>query len=194
MAQFMQDAEDEVWALAALTKARVKAHQRKLKDGRTITVKEHERKDRGAPAPAPAAPGGPPRPLLDEHADHLERMEREARAAGHHGHADRLAAVRAAMQEPKSTGNFATDFDAAFDKLRRTREFNQIELSELRKEMRHLSREEFDAGLHALRRADRYELGTSDGRHRQLTPEEIAGGIEERGRQYIYVSRRMPNA
>lgn len=96
IAQFMQDAEDEVWALAALTKARVKAHQRKLKDGRTITVKEHERKDRGTPAPA--APSRPPRPLLDDHADHLERMEREARAAGHHGHADRLAAVRAAMR------------------------------------------------------------------------------------------------
>lgn len=105
----------------------------------------------------------------------------------------RKAKTKATTPKPTQR-DFATDFDAAFDKLRRGREFNQIELSLLRKEMPHLSREEFDAGLHALRRADRYELGTSDGRHRQLTPEEIAGGIEERGRQYIYVSRRMPNA
>lgn len=34
-----------------LAKARVKAHQRKLKDGRTVTVKEHQRKD-----PAPRIP------------------------------------------------------------------------------------------------------------------------------------------
>jgi hypothetical protein len=45
IAQLMQDAEDAAWALARLAKARVKAHQRKLKDGRTVAVKEHERKD-----------------------------------------------------------------------------------------------------------------------------------------------------
>lgn len=192
IAQIMQDAETRSWELHKLVKARVKAHQRKLKDGRTITVKEHERKDRGTPAPA--APSGPPRPLLDEHADHLERMEREARAAGHHGHAERLAAVRAAMQEPVLTpeeGRVA--FHRAFDAAR-FGNFNIVRLAELKRQppFDRMSMERFHAIVHSMRGFNDgdFNLGIMDGRHHRPTPEEHAAAIEERGERYHLLQRR----
>ncbi len=85
---------------------------------------------------------------------------------------------------------FASAFDQAFERLRRERPFNMVELAALRAAMPGYSREQFDRGLHALRRSGEFLLETFEGRHGSLSPEELAASIREDGRVFAFAARR----
>lgn len=91
---------------------------------------------------------------------------------------------------PPSGEAFARAFSQAFERLRRERPFNMVELLALRSALPGYSREQFDRGLHDLRRSGEFLLETFEGRHGSLTPEELAASIREDGRVFAYATRR----
>jgi hypothetical protein len=95
-----------------------------------------------------------------------------------------------AVEEPRSNGDFARAFKEAFDRLRRDRPFNMVELAALRQALRSYSREQFDQGLHALRKSREFVLETFEGRHGSLSPEELAAAVREDGRIFAFAARR----
>lgn len=98
------------------------------------------------------------------------------------------AVLAGARQEPEE---FERRFTRAFDELDRAAGGrNYVRLLALRQALADLPRAEFDAGLAALRRARRFTLDASDGRHERLTAEELAAGITEAGNLLVYVARR----
>jgi hypothetical protein len=87
--------------------------------------------------------------------------------------------------------SFAERFDEAFAALdRASGSNNYVTLDALRGRLGDLSRADFDAGLSQLRRARKYSLDPSDGRHRQMTEAERVAGIMENGNLLVYVARR----
>jgi hypothetical protein len=89
------------------------------------------------------------------------------------------------------TDPFADRFDAAFSSLdRASGGTNYVTLHALRAALPDVPRADFDAGLSALRRARRYTLDPSDGRHHQMSEAERAAGIMEAGSLLVYVARR----
>lgn len=92
-----------------------------------------------------------------------------------------------AQQNPAA---FADAFNAAFDRIRRDRPLNLVELSDLRRALPQFDRSQFDAGLRELRRARLFVLETFEGRHGQLTDDERSGAIHEDGRLFVYAARR----
>jgi hypothetical protein len=95
-----------------------------------------------------------------------------------------------AVEEPRTNGDFARAFKEAFDRLRRDRPFNMVELAALRQALRSYSREQFDQGLHALRKSREFVLETFEGRHGSLSPEELAAAVREDGRIFAFAARR----
>jgi hypothetical protein len=95
-----------------------------------------------------------------------------------------------AVEESRSNGDFARAFKEAFDRLRRDRPFNMVELAALRQALRSYSREQFDQGLHALRKSREFVLETFEGRHGSLSPEELAAAVREDGRIFAFAARR----
>jgi hypothetical protein len=86
-------------------------------------------------------------------------------------------------------GDFARAFSEAFDRLRRDRPFNMVELAALRHALSGYSREQFDGGLRELRQSREFVLRAFEGRHGSLTPEEMAAAIREDGRVFAYAAR-----
>jgi hypothetical protein len=89
--------------------------------------------------------------------------------------------------------DFARDFDKAFDRLdppdKKGRRSNYVTLHALREALPRYDRKTFDAELNKLRRAQRYSLDASDGRHARMTRAEQAAGIEEAGELLVYVAQ-----
>lgn len=86
---------------------------------------------------------------------------------------------------------FAQRFDAAFERLdARAGGKNFVKVGELRRELEEYSREVFDAGLRALRVADRYAMESAHGGAVRLSDEELRAGIREGSSLLIYVSRK----
>jgi hypothetical protein len=87
--------------------------------------------------------------------------------------------------------SFADRFDNAFAALdNASGGHNYVTLGALRASLHDVPRATFDAELSALRRARRYTLDPSDGRHRQMTESERDAGIMEAGNLLVYVARR----
>lgn len=85
--------------------------------------------------------------------------------------------------------DFATAFDAAFERLNRERGSNNfVSLVDLRAALAHVGRAAFDAGLQQLRRDRRYVLA-SDERYDGITAEQQAAAIREEGEFLLHVSR-----
>jgi len=98
----------------------------------------------------------------------------------------RDAAAKRSKSEP-----FARRFDKAFDALdAENGGYNFVKLLALREALADVPRAVFDAELNALRRAWRYTLSPSEGRHQQSTEAERAAGIREHGHLLVYVERR----
>lgn len=98
-----------------------------------------------------------------------------------------------AVEEPRpktTNGDFARAFKEAFDRLRRDRPFNMVELAALRGALPHYSREQFDRGLFALRKSREFVLETFEGRHGSLSSEELAAAVREDGRVFAFAARR----
>jgi hypothetical protein len=94
-------------------------------------------------------------------------------------------------EKPQTDGvDFSQAFNEAFDRLRRQRTFNMVELSALRRALPGFSREAFDLGLRELRESDEFVLESFEGRHGALSPEDIAAAIREDGRVFAYAARR----
>lgn len=87
-------------------------------------------------------------------------------------------------------GDFASAFNQAFERLRRERPFNMVELLALRAALSGYSRDQFDRGLHALRKSGEFLLETFEGRHGSLSPDELAASIREDGRVFAFAARR----
>jgi hypothetical protein len=89
--------------------------------------------------------------------------------------------------------DFARDFDEAFDRLdppdKKGRRSNYVTLLALREALPRYDRKTFDAEINKLRRAQRYSLDASDGRHARMTRAEQAAGIEEAGELLVYAAR-----
>jgi 2'-5' RNA ligase len=86
--------------------------------------------------------------------------------------------------------SFPQRFDAAFAKLDgASGGHNYVTLEALRRALPDISRADFDAGLHALRKARHYTLDPSDGRHVRLTDAERDAGIREGSHLLVYVAR-----
>jgi hypothetical protein len=85
---------------------------------------------------------------------------------------------------------FARAFKEAYDRLRRDRPFNMVELAALRRALPDFSREQFDRGLHALRKSHEFVLETYEGRHGSPSPEDLAAAIREDGRIFAFAARR----
>lgn len=85
--------------------------------------------------------------------------------------------------------DFARAFKEAFDRLRRDRPFNMVELAALRDALSDYSREQFDGGLRELRKSREFVLRAFEGRHGSLTPDEMAAAIREDGRVFAYAAR-----
>jgi hypothetical protein len=101
------------------------------------------------------------------------------------------AAPRATSGIAAHVRSFAERFDDAFTALdRASGNNNYVTLDALRGRLGDLSRADFDAGLSQLRRARKYSLDPSDGRHRQMTEAERVAGIMENGNLLVYVARR----
>lgn len=85
--------------------------------------------------------------------------------------------------------NFSRAFKEAFERLRRGRPFNMVELAALRDALPDYSREQFDGGLRELRKSREFVLRAFEGRHGSLTAEEMAAAIREDGRVFAYAAR-----
>lgn len=91
---------------------------------------------------------------------------------------------------PPPGGDFAAEFDRAFDELDAAgRRLNHVKLYDLRRALPHFDRATFDAELRELRRAGRYDLNPSEGTHGRLTDDERAAGIVEAGSRLVYCQR-----
>ncbi len=101
-----------------------------------------------------------------------------------------VASAGATVVTPPSGEAFSRAFSQAFERLRRDRPFNMVELLALRSALPGYSREQFDRGLHDLRRSGEFLLETFEGRHGALTPEELAASIREDGRVFAFATRR----
>ena len=53
------------------------------------------------------------------------------------------------------------------------------------------TRQDLDAAINELRRAQRVTLDSADGRHERLGAEEIAAAIVEDGNRLVYMARRQ---
>ena len=90
---------------------------------------------------------------------------------------------------PAPAVDFATLFDAAFERLDRERgSYNFVSLVDLRAALPELGRAAFDAGLQQLRREQRYWLKSAEGFH-GLRPEERDAAIPEEGELLLLVSK-----
>lgn len=93
-----------------------------------------------------------------------------------------LAAIAAA---------FGPAFERAFERIDRQQgDHNFVLLRALRDALPDVPRDDFDAGLRALRIARRFTLEGSDGRHAELGAEELAAGVRDGGTLLVYASRR----
>jgi hypothetical protein len=105
-------------------------------------------------------------------------------------------AVGAAPASARANGNshhdgLAERFRRAFDQLdEQSGRSNYVSLHRLRTALPDVTREQFDACLSALRRAQQFTLDPSDGRHQRLTDEEREAGIAEAGSLLVYAARR----
>lgn len=82
-----------------------------------------------------------------------------------------------AKGEPQS---FASRFDQAFHEIdAKSGGNNYVKVSDLRKALPDLSREEFDKALYDLRKQKVWSMDSPDGRHVRLTPDEMAAGIPD---------------
>ncbi len=85
---------------------------------------------------------------------------------------------------------FAEAFREAFRKIdRQNGATNFVKLVDLRGAMGWADRNEFDAGLRALRLLGEFSLNSHEGLHGTLTTEEREAGLRESGSLLIYVSR-----
>lgn len=97
------------------------------------------------------------------------------------------AATVAAREDP-----FEVVFERAFSELHDPRRSNLVELAQLRTRLSGYDRGQFDSGLRRLRESARYVLQTFDGRHGELSAELEQAAIQEGGRTFVYVARRVP--
>ena len=92
---------------------------------------------------------------------------------------------------PSDPAAFASAFERAFERIDRQHgDHNFVLLRALREALPDVSRDDFDAGLTALRLAKRLTLEGSDGRHAQLGAEDLAAGVRDGGTLLVYASRR----
>lgn len=92
---------------------------------------------------------------------------------------------------PSDPAAFASAFERAFDRIDRQHgDHNFVLLRALRDALPDVRRDDFDAGLTALRLAKRFTLEGSDGRHAQLGAEDFAAGVRDGGTLLVYASRR----
>jgi hypothetical protein len=148
-----------------------------------------------------ALPGKKPLLFLVEDAILIPRAETPAphgarAAAAPARHAPTEAAASPPEPElvpgpkPEPDG-FAARFDAAFTALDRAAGgTNYVPLRALREALPDVPRAAFDGALADLRRARRYAVDPSEGRHHQLGEADRAAGITEGGRLLVYVARR----
>lgn len=88
-------------------------------------------------------------------------------------------------------GDFAAEFEAAFDRLDRAKGgWNQVELADLRDALAQYSRTEFDAGFKKLRFAQRYVMQPFEGRHERISERMHAASIREGGEVYAFAAKR----
>lgn len=106
------------------------------------------------------------------------------------GHFDLGKPTVVATATVSSGEDFPRAFNEAFDKLRRERPLNLVELSALRRALPGFTREAFDLGLRELRKTRQYVLETFEGRHGSLSPEDAAAAIREDGRVFAFAARR----
>lgn len=86
---------------------------------------------------------------------------------------------------------FASEFRAAFDMLdRHNGATNFVKLRDLRERLAWAGREDFDAGLRALRLAGEFALDSHEGLHGELSAADRDAGVQEAGSLLVYVSRR----
>ncbi len=96
-----------------------------------------------------------------------------------------------AASAPSEPAAFASAFERAFDRLDRQHgDRNFVLLRALREALPDVPRDDFDAGLTALRLAKRFTLEGSDGRHAQLVDKDFAAGVRDGGTLLVYASRR----
>jgi len=84
--------------------------------------------------------------------------------------------------------NTTTKVTAAFDQL--DNGFNHVLLSDLRKALPSMSRDDVDSAIFDLRMSRTLTLDAHDGRHVKLTREQIEAGIKEEGSWLVYAARR----
>jgi hypothetical protein len=104
-----------------------------------------------------------------------------------------LEDVAPALAAPATSdpGAFASAFERAFERIDRQHgDHNFVLLRALREALPDVPRDDFDAGLTALRLARRFTLEGSDGRHAQLVAEDLAAGVRDGGTLLVYASRR----
>lgn len=87
--------------------------------------------------------------------------------------------------------DFPAAFEAAFCRVAaRGSGWRPVLVHDLRAELPQFTREQFDAGLRALRLADRYTMDSSQGGDVRLTEEQRRAGIQEGSSLLVYVSRK----
>lgn len=87
--------------------------------------------------------------------------------------------------------DFTQAFRAAFEILdRRNGSTNFVKLADLRQALADFNRDEFDAGLRALRMDGVFSLDSHEGLHGSLSHEEREAGVREAGSLLVYASRR----
>jgi hypothetical protein len=92
---------------------------------------------------------------------------------------------------PRQRQDFAQAFREAFERLdRRSGATNFIKLSDLRRALPEFGRDEFDAGLRALRVEGLFSLDSHEGLYGMLTADERDAGVAEAGSLLVYASRR----
>jgi hypothetical protein len=92
---------------------------------------------------------------------------------------------------PSDPAPFASAFEREFERIDRQHgDHNFVLLRALREALPDVPRDDFDAGLTALRLARRFTLEGSDGRHAQLADKDLAAGVRDGGTLLIYASRR----
>jgi hypothetical protein len=97
----------------------------------------------------------------------------------------------AALAHAGDPAAFASAIERAFERLDRQHgDHNFVLLRALREALPDVPRDDFDAGLTALRLARRFTLEGSDGRHAQLADKDFAAGVRDGGTLLVYASRR----
>lgn len=109
--------------------------------------------------------------------------------------ADLRAVIEAPGQAIRNPAAGAVDVGArierAFDEIDgSTMNHNYVLLSDLRRALPDVSREDFDRAMNGLRRQKIMSLDSADGRHVRLSPEEREAGIREVGSVLVYAARR----